>query len=154
MQPPGKLPPLSALRAFEVAARLGSVTAAADELHVTHSAVSQQIKSLENSLGVKLFSRSGRHVVLTAAGRELAIGANEALCALARTTKQVRQRANPRRLTVTTIPSFAACWLTPRISRFLEQVPDAELNILSTSTPARLPARGNRRRNPLRLGAL
>ena len=135
MNPPGRLPPLAALRVFEAAARRGSVTAAADELHVTHSAVSQQIKGLENSLGVKLFSRSGRHVVLTAAGRELAIGANEALCAIGRTTTQVRQRANPRRLTVTTIPSFAACWLTPRISRFLEQAPEAELNILSTSTP-------------------
>lgn len=94
------------------------MTAAADELHVTHSAVSQQIKGLETALGVRLFGRSGRSIALTAAGRELAVGANEALCAIARTTNQVRQRANPRRLTVTTLPSFAACWLTPKISRF------------------------------------
>jgi len=59
MMTPGKLPPLPALRAFEAAARLGSVTAAAEELHVTHSAVSQQIISLEGSFGVKLFGRSG-----------------------------------------------------------------------------------------------
>ena len=135
MKSPGKLPPLPALRAFEAAARLGSVTAAAEELHVTHSAVSQQIKGLEAALGVKLFARSGRRIVLTVAGRELALGANEALCAIARTTQQVRQRANPRRLTVTTIPSFAACWLTPKISRFLEAMPEVELNIVSTSTP-------------------
>ena len=134
MKAPGKLPPLPALRAFEAAARLGSVTAAADELHVTHSAVSQQIKGLETALGVRLFGRSGRSIALTAAGCELAVGANEALCAIARTTNQVRQRANPRRLTVTTLPSFAACWLTQKISRFLEEVPDAELNIVSTPT--------------------
>lgn len=133
MKPPGKLPPLPALRAFEATARLGGVTAAADELHVTHSAVSQQIKSLEESLGVRLFSRSGRGLILTAAGKELALGANEALCALARTTSLVRQRANPHRLTITTLPSFAACWLTPRIGRFLEDVPGVEINLISTS---------------------
>ncbi len=130
---PGKLPPLPALRAFESTARLGSVSAAADELHVTHSAVSQQIKSLEASLGVRLFSRSGRNVILTAAGQELALGANDALCSIARTTSLVRQRANPNRLTITTLPSFAACWLTPRIGRFIEEVPDVEINLISTS---------------------
>ena len=132
MKPPGKLPPLPALRAFEAAARLGSVSAAAHELHVTHSAVSQQIKSLESTLGVRLFGRSGRRIVLTAAGQELALGANEALCAIARTSTLVRQRANPNRLTITTLPSFAACWLTPRIGRFIEEVPDVEINIIST----------------------
>jgi len=132
MKRPGKIPPLPALRVFEAAARLGSISAAADELFVTHSAVSQQVKSLENMLGVKLFGRSGRNVVLTSAGRELALGANEALCAIARTTQLVRQRANPNRLTVTTIPSLAACWLTPRIGRFIEQEPGVVINLLST----------------------
>ncbi len=132
MKRPGKLPPLPALRVFEAAARLGSMSAAADELFVTHSAVSQQVKSLENILGVKLFGRSGRNVMLTAAGRELALGANEALCAIARTTQQVRQRANPNRLTVTTIPSLAACWLTPRLERFIEQEPEVVINLIST----------------------
>lgn len=133
MEKPGRLPSLPALRAFEVTARLGSVTAAADELHVTHSAVSQQIKGLEDAIGIKLFARSGRNLILTAAGQELASGANEALCAIARATNRARQRANPRRLTVTTLPSLAACWLTPKISRFLEEMPDVELNIVSTS---------------------
>jgi len=132
MKQPGKLPPLPALRVFEAAARLGSISAAATELHVTHSAVSQQVKSLEESLGVRLFGRSGRNVVLTSAGRELALGANEALCALARTTHLVRQRANPNRLTVTTIPSLAACWLTPRIGRFIESEPGVVINLIST----------------------
>ncbi len=132
MKRPGKIPPLPALRVFEAAARLGSISAAADELFVTHSAVSQQVKSLENMLGVKLFGRSGRNVVLTVAGRELALGANEALCAIARTTQQVRQRANPNRLTVTTIPSLAACWLTPRIERFIELEPEVVINLISS----------------------
>lgn len=137
MKMPGKLPPLNLLRAFEAVARLGSVSAAANELYVTHSAVSQQIKALEESLGVKLLNRVGRGVALTVAGRELAAGANEALCALARTASQVRRRANPNRLTITTLPSFAACWLTPRISRFLEQAPEAQINIVPTSIPSR-----------------
>ena len=132
MKQPGRIPPLPALRVFEAAARLGSISVAAEELHVTHSAVSQQIKSLEDALGVKLFGKSGRNVVLTSAGRELALGANEALCAIARTTHLVRQRANPNRLTVTTLPSFAACWLTPRIGRFIELEPDVEINLIST----------------------
>lgn len=132
MKRPGKIPPLPALRVFEAAARLGSISAAADELFVTHSAVSQQVKSLESMLGVKLFGRSGRNVVLTAAGRELALGANEALCSIARTTQRVRQRANPNRLTVTTIPSLAACWLTPRIGRFIELEPEVVINLIST----------------------
>ena len=132
MKQPGRVPPLPALRVFEAAARLGSISAAANELHVTHSAVSQQIKSLEDALGVRLFGRSGRNVVLTSAGRELALGANEALCAIARTAQQVRQRANPNRLTVTTLPSFATCWLTPRIGRFIEMEPDVEINLIST----------------------
>ena len=133
MKSPGRLPPLAALRAFEAAARLASVSGAASELHVTHSAVSQQIKSLEEALGVPLFVRRGRGIVLTAAGRELAVGANEALRAIAETAFRVRQRANPRRLTITTLPSFAACWLTPRIGRFIEDVPGVEINVVSTS---------------------
>jgi LysR family glycine cleavage system transcriptional activator len=133
MKPPGKLPPLPALRAFEATARLGGVSAAANELHVTHSAVSQQIRSLEVALGVKLFGRSGRGVILTAAGQELALGANDALCAIARTSSLVRRRANPKRMTITTLPSFAACWLTPRIARFIEEMPGVEINLISTS---------------------
>ena len=132
MKRPGKIPPLAALRVFEAAARLGSISAAANELSVTHSAVSQQIKNLEDSLGVRLFGRSGRNVVLTSAGRELALGANEALYALAQTTHLVRQRANPNRLTVTTSPSFAACWLTPRIGRFIDAEPGIVINLIST----------------------
>jgi LysR family transcriptional regulator, glycine cleavage system transcriptional activator len=134
MEQPGKLPPLPALRVFEVVARLGSISAAADELFVTHSAVSQQIKSLEDVLGVRLFGRSGRRLSLTAAGQELALGTNEALCALARTTNLVRQRANPHRLTVTTLPSFAARWLTPRIGGFMQLEPRVEINLISTYT--------------------
>ncbi|GAA5183577.1 transcriptional regulator GcvA [Niveibacterium umoris] len=126
------LPPLGALRAFEAAARHGSLTAAADELSVTHGAVSQQVKLLEEWLGVSLFERKGRGVALTRAGEALAGTAHDALMSIAERVAQIRRRANPRRLTVTTMPSFAARWLTPRIGRFLEREPNIELNIRST----------------------
>lgn len=133
MDTPAKLPPLGMLRVFEAAARCGSFSVAAKELHVTHSAVSHQIRALEAQLGFALFHREGRGVQLTLAGLELANRVNEALCDLGRSVALLRQRVNPRRLTVTTMPSFAARWLTPRIGAFIEREPDIELNIVTTS---------------------
>ncbi|WP_341677907.1 transcriptional regulator GcvA [Niveibacterium sp. SC-1] len=133
MEAPARLPPLSALRAFEAAARLGSFSLAATELFVTHGAVSHQIRGLEAQLGFPLFVREGRGVRLTPAGQELAERTNAAFCEIGRTVAMLRQRANPRRLTVTTMPSFAARWLAPRIGQFIEQHPDVELNIITTN---------------------
>ncbi|MEN3109802.1 transcriptional regulator GcvA [Uliginosibacterium paludis] len=133
MESPGRLPPLGMLRVFESAARLGSFGAAARELSVTHSAVSHQIRALEELLGFPLFLRAGRGVQLTPLGQELSVQVNEALCGIGSALARVRQRANPLRLTVTTMPSFAARWLGPRIGRFIEQEPDIELNIVSTA---------------------
>lgn len=133
MESPARLPPLGMLRVFESAARLGSFSAAAEELSVTHSAVSHQIRALEEQLGFAVFHRVGRGVQLTQLGLELSVQVNEALCGIGRTLARLRQRANPRRLTVTTMPSFAARWLGPRIGRFIELEPDIELNIISTS---------------------
>jgi len=130
---PARLPPMSALRAFEAAARLNSFSLAARELFVTHSAVSHQIRGLEAQLGFPLFIREGRGVRLTPAGQELAERTNAAFCEIGRTVARLRQRANPRRLTVTTMPSFAARWLAPRIGQFIEQHPDVELNIITTN---------------------
>jgi len=133
MDAPAKLPPLGMLRVFEAAARLGSFSAAAEELHVTHSAVSHQIRALEEQLGFALFHREGRGVQLTLVGLELAARVNRALCDIGSAVALLRQRANPRRLTVTTMPSFAARWLAPRLGSFIEQEPDIELNIVTTS---------------------
>lgn len=133
MDKPARLPPLGMLRVFEAAARLGSFSAAASELSVTHSAVSHQIRALEAQLGFALFLREGRGVQLTPLGQELARQVNASLCDIGRNLALLRQRANPRRLTVSTMPSFASRWLGPRIGSFLDQEPDIEFNVISTA---------------------
>lgn len=136
------LPPLGALRAFEAAARLGSLTAAADELSVTHGAVSQQVKALEEWIGVALFERKGRGVALTTPGAALYSTAHDALLSIAERSAALRRKTNPRRLTVTTMPSFAARWLSPRIGRFLERELNIELNIRSSEAVVDLVSEG------------
>ncbi|GAA5173227.1 transcriptional regulator GcvA [Niveibacterium umoris] len=133
MQKPPRLPPLSALRMFEAAARHPTFSAAADELAVTHGAVSQQVRALEEWLGVSLFQRSGRRVTLTPEGVSFAATANEALCRIGDAAAILRRRTNPNRLTITTMPSFAARWLAPRISRFLDVEPGVEFSIVTTA---------------------
>ena len=133
MLAPGKLPPLPALRTFEAAARLGSYTRAAEELHVTHSAVSHQIRALEEQLGFALFTRQGRSVVLTPAGEELATVANSALRQMAETIGDLRRRSDTRRLSISVMPSFAGRWLAPRIAAFIDAHPDCEVNIHSST---------------------
>ncbi|MCX9158421.1 transcriptional regulator GcvA [Niveibacterium sp. 24ML] len=134
MRKPPKLPPLSALRVFEAAARHPSFSAAADELAVTHGAVSQQVRALEAWLGLSLFERNGRRVTLTAEGAAFAASANEALCRIGDAAASLRRRTNPKRLTITTLPSFAARWLAPRISRFLDGEPGVEFSIVTTAS--------------------
>ncbi|MBS0555556.1 MAG: transcriptional regulator GcvA [Proteobacteria bacterium] len=133
MERPGRLPPLSALRMFEAAARLGSFSRAADELFVTHGAVSHQIRALEEQLGFPLFLRQGRQVSLTPAGTELLHSANAALRQLSDTVSALRRRMNRNRLSVSTMPSFAGRWLAPRIGDFIDRHPDAEVNVTATN---------------------
>ena len=133
MDVPGKLPPLPALRTFEAAARHLSYTRAAAELHVTHSAVSHQIRALEAHLGVALFNRQGRAMVLTSAGEELLLSANAALRQLSDTIAGLHRRVNVNRLAVSVMPSFAGRWLAPRIASFIEAHPGCEVNVLSTT---------------------
>jgi LysR family transcriptional regulator, glycine cleavage system transcriptional activator len=128
-----KLPPLTALRAFEVAARLGSFSHAADELHVTHSAVSHQIKALEEFFAVPLFLRQGRRIALTDDGRFLAERVRSALGQIAEAASSIGRRSRPNRLTISVLPSFASRWLMPRIGRFMGEHPGWEVNIESTS---------------------
>ena len=124
-----RLPPLTTLRAFEAAARLGSFSRAAEEISVTHSAVSHQVRALERSLGTQLFQRNGKRVSLTEAGRHLASRVGAALREIADAAQVVRRRDRGRALSVSTLPSFAARWLMPRLGRFMEQHPEIDVNL-------------------------
>ena len=123
-----RFPPLAALRPFEAAARLESFTKAADELHLTHGAVSHQVRALEEHLGTSLFARHGKRVTLTSAGRTFAERVRNSLEEIARAADAVRTR-NLNRLSVSVLPSFASRWLMPRLIRFMERHPDIEVNV-------------------------
>jgi LysR family transcriptional regulator, glycine cleavage system transcriptional activator len=129
-----RLPPMQALRAFDAAARTGSLTRAAESLHLTHGAISHQIKALEAELGVKLVERSGRGIRLTDEGERFASRLRAALADLGDAVREATERGNPRLLRLSTLPSFAARWLLPRISRFLKAHPDIDLEIRSANT--------------------
>jgi LysR family glycine cleavage system transcriptional activator len=127
-----RLPPLNALRAFESAARSESFTRAAEELCVTQAAVSQQVKALEATLGIKLFNRERQRLVITSAGREYLAVIRDALDRIAVGTERVVQRQSSGKLTVSTSPDFAAKWLVYRLSRFAEAYPGIELRVFAT----------------------
>lgn len=129
---PIRLPPMQALRAFEATAREGSLTRAAETLHVTHGAVSHQIKSLEADLGVRLVERAGRGVRLTEEGERLAARVRAAFAELAAGVEEITARPNPRQLRVSIAPSLAARWLLPRIGRFGARHPDIDLVVSSS----------------------
>lgn len=132
-----RLPSLNALLAFEAAARHGSFTLAARELHVTQSAISHQVRTLEDELGLRLFDRLGRTLQPTKAGRRLAKAASEGLQLIRRTVAQL-QPGQRRTLVVSVLPSFAAHWLLPRLQRFQQEHPHIELKLDSTSRLADL----------------
>lgn len=111
------LPPLSAIRAFEAAARLSSFTRAAAELHMTQAAVSYQIKQLEQRLGLSLFQRLPRQVVLTPAGQRLAPAVLDAFKTLQTAFAQTIERAEST-LAITALPTIASNWLVPRLGAF------------------------------------
>ena len=126
------LPPLSALRAFEAAARHMSFSKAADELHVTPAAVSHQIHALEDDLGVRLFHRGNRSIELTASGRVLLPGLSEAFAGIQSAVGRLRTHNDTGALTVTASPSVAAKWLVPRLQRFQQQRPQVDVRISAT----------------------
>lgn len=130
-----RLPPLTAVRYFEAAARHLSFTKAAQELHVTHSAISHQIKALEEWLGMPLFRRLNRSIVLTEAGQTYMRPVREALEKLGEASRLLRAREQTGTLTVSTMSSFAAKWLVPRLGAFRRQHPGVDVRI---STTARL----------------
>src|SRR5262245_66377541 len=116
-------PPLTALRAFEAAARHGNFVKAAAELGVTAGAVSQHIKGLEAQLGITLFQRLARGVKLTEAGRAYLPGVADGFDRLARATLQAHESGLAGRLTLTVLPSFAAGWLVRRLPAFRARHP-------------------------------
>jgi LysR family glycine cleavage system transcriptional activator len=126
------LPPLSALRAFETAARHLSFSKAADELHVTPAAISHQIHALEDDLGVRLFHRMNRSIELTASGRVLLPGLSEAFAGIQSAVGRLRTHNDTGALTVTASPSVAAKWLVPRLQRIQQQRPQVDVRISAT----------------------
>jgi LysR family glycine cleavage system transcriptional activator len=126
------LPPLGALRAFEAAARHMSFSRAAAELHVTPAAVSHQIHTLEQDLGVKLFHRLNRSIELTASAQVLLPGLSEAFAGIQSSVARLQAHNDTGTLTVTASPSFAAKWLVLRLHRFQEQCPQIDVRISAT----------------------
>jgi len=129
------LPPLKALRAFEAAARHASFTAAADELSITHSAVSQQIRILEDYLGRPLFAREARGVVLLPHAREYFLEVQSCLDRIAATTLATRSPVGRRVLRVCTSPSLAMKWLIPRLAAFQALAPDVTVQLSTLGHP-------------------
>ncbi|MGE8362923.1 LysR substrate-binding domain-containing protein [Pseudomonas sp.] len=120
-------PPLNALRGFEAAARLGSFHKAAEELHLTQSAISQQIRSLESFLEQPLFFRNGRSVALTDAGFDLLSTTQSMLQQLAVGIRRLEQYRKPNQLVVNCTPAFARHWLVPRLGEFHRLHPEVDL---------------------------
>ena len=125
------LPPLNALRFFEAAARHRSFVRAAEELHVTPAAVSQQIKVLEDYLGVGLFKR-GRTLVLNESAHDALHLVSDAFDQLERAMLRVHSGSIAGPLNVSTPPVFAARWLIPRMDDFYARYPDVEIHLLAT----------------------
>ena len=125
--------PLSGLRAFDAAARLGSFRAAADALGVTPSAVSHQIKALEREIGSPLFRRRGRDVVLSEAGACLAPYVRQGFLAFDRGSAVVRGRARARQIRVSTLALFSQTILIPNLAKFSERWPDYDVRIEATT---------------------
>ena len=124
-----KLPSLSSLRTFEAAARLGSFSLAADELSVTASAVSHQVKLLEEYTGVQLFHRINRTVVLTDVGRRYANEIAFAFEHMVAATQNVAKSDKSDILSIHSSPSFATQWLMPRLARFSTIHPDIDVRL-------------------------
>ena len=128
-----RLPSLNGLRAFEAAARHMSFTLAAAELNVTQTAISHQIRRLEEELGVRLFARQNRSLELTPEAREYLPGIRAAFNDLRFATDRLKRKDNDRVLTVSTLASLAAKWLLPRLSSFQQAHPGIDVRI-TTST--------------------
>lgn len=131
-----RLPPLNPLRAFEAAARHGSLSKAAAELNVTHGAISHQVRALETALDVKLFDRSGQKLRLTAHGAELLPTLSNAFDSIAEATSRLTRPASSGSLTVNCVPALLSFWLVPRLGSFTAQFPGIRLTLNAVNDPA------------------
>jgi LysR family glycine cleavage system transcriptional activator len=127
---------LNAIKAFEAAARHLSFTRAAEELFVTQAAVSHQIKALEDFLGLKLFRRKNRSLLLTEEGQSYFLDIKDIFIELGEATNRLLARSAVGSLTVSMSPSFAIQWLVPRLSKFSEKNPDIDVRIKAVDSDA------------------
>ncbi len=130
-----RLPPLKSLRAFEAAARHLSFTRAADELFVTQAAISHQIKSLEEYLGLPLFIRHNRKLLLTDEGQNYWPKIRDMFEGLVAATEQLKSQVAGGPLTVSVVPTFATTWLVPRLSSFNKIYPEIEVRLKASDDP-------------------
>lgn len=135
MPTPRDLPPLNALRAFEATARLASVSRAARELHVTHGAISRQIRTLEQALGQPLFTRQGRGLALTAPGQQLRDGTGAAFEQLRETWARLGQTQAERPFVLGCPGSLLARWVIPRLDRLGRDLPSLRLHLSAQESP-------------------
>lgn len=124
-----RLPPLNSLKAFEAAGRLGGVVAAAQELCVSHGAVSKQLLNLERWLGVPLFDRAARRLVITEQGRVLLADIGGSLDAMAAALARVAPVGGAKKLVVSAPPTLTLHWLVPRLTNFVRQYPDVRIQL-------------------------
>jgi LysR family transcriptional regulator, glycine cleavage system transcriptional activator len=124
-----RLPPLNALRAFEVVARRLSFSRAAEELHVTKAAVAQQVRALEQDVGARLVERNGRGLQLTESGAAGAATLSEGFALIAKAARAMREGRGRRFLVINSTPSFAATWLVGRIGKFKARHPETDVLI-------------------------
>ncbi|MBV7410974.1 LysR family transcriptional regulator [Maritimibacter sp. DP1N21-5] len=129
-----RLPSLAALRAFDALARHGSQSAAARDLNVTHAAIAQHLRKLEEHFGESLASREGHQMRLTEAGTELASALAEGFDRIGEGVTTLLDRNRLRPVTVTMTPSFAETWLIPRMGRFWAEHPEVELRLVPSMT--------------------
>jgi LysR family glycine cleavage system transcriptional activator len=132
------IPSLSALRAFEAAARLGSYSEASRELNVTHAAVAQHVRALESHFGQTLLQRSGRGMAPTEAGQRLAVDLSAGFGEIAAGVRALMQGRADRPVALTTTPSFAETWLMPRLAGFWAAHPEVPLSVSTDSRVADL----------------
>ncbi|MFT6675333.1 MAG: DNA-binding transcriptional LysR family regulator [Sulfitobacter sp.] len=129
------LPSISALLAFEAVARLGSATRAAHELSLTQSAISRQLKTLEEQLGVPLLTRQGRQLTLTGAGQTYVIEVRVILNRLAQASVSVRSNPTGGSLNLAILPAFGMHWLAPRLRGFARAHPEVTVNLSTRLQP-------------------
>lgn len=127
------LPPLNALKAFEASARLQSITLAAEELHVTHGAVSRQVKQLEKHLGVALLDKHGRGIKLTDAGARLYAASHEAFALIHTSCIDIRRQTQQAPFVLACPGSLLARWLIPRLEQLQHDLPDLRLQVITNT---------------------